>query len=433
MRYILEKLKKFLQSQELFESGRLKDIFFTRNRVFSFEKIVLFIINLARKSLQLELYDFTEMIRSGDVTKQAFSKARRKLNPIAFQLLNEKLVSEFYTSNTFKTFKGLRVLLVDGSTIQLPSSPELISFYGMNGSLQCKGLPMAQASILFDALNKITINSIISPYKTSEKNQALDLVDDLVKHNQKIDDLLIFDRGYPSMHLILHLIENAKHFIMRCPSNFIKQVRSIANQEKVDRIINIECAQLSQSTQGILKRKTTLFNEKKIITLRLLSFELKSGEKEILLTTLLDQKYTANDIFNLYRKRWDIEENYKFTKTIASVENFSGKSRITVEQDFYATIFTCNVAWLFMQEVEDEANEEGKKFKHKYKVNKNIGLGILKNKLIKTLLLNESLDDFCDYVKLKMKKSLVPIRAGRSSPRTKSVGRNYAINRRSCM
>ena len=236
------------------------------------------------------------------------------------------------------------------------------------------------------------------------------------------------------MHLILHLIENKKDFIMRCPSNFIKEVRHIANQkEEVDKIIHIECASLSQPTRRLLDRNLSSFNEKKIIRLRLLSFNLKSGEKEILLTTLPSKEFSYSDLFNLYQKRWKIEENYKFTKTIASVENFSGKSKVTIEQDFYATVFTCNIAWLFMQEVEDEANEEGKKFKHKYKVNKNIGLGILKNRLIKALILNEDLDEFCCYVKQRMKKSLIPVRPGRSFPRIKSKARNHASNRRSWM
>ena len=175
VRLILRGLKEFLLSNELLERGRLNGVFFTRNRVFSFKKLVLFIINLARKSLQLELYDFAETTNSKEATKQAFSKARRKLDPIVFKLLNEKLVREFYTDNEFKTFKGFRLLLVDGAKIQLPSSSDIINSYGTSGNLAHKWLPMAQASTLFDALNKITINSVISPNNTSEKNQALEL------------------------------------------------------------------------------------------------------------------------------------------------------------------------------------------------------------------------------------------------------------------
>ncbi len=423
-----------MQSKELLESGRMSSVFFTRNRVFSFKKMVLFIVNLARKSLQLDLYDFTEMSGSKNVTKQAFSKARSKLNPIVFEILNRKLVNEFYNDNEFKTFKGFRVLLVDGAKIQLPSSPELISSYGRSGNLTHKGLPMAQASVLFDALNKITLSSIISPYHTQEKDQALNLMDDLLNLEKKTKDLLIFDRGYPSMHLILALIKKNKDFIMRCPSGFIKEVRNVVNKKDFDQIIQIKCTELSPSIKRFLKKKTVNFSEQKIITLRLLTFELKSGEIEILLTTALDQKITPSDLFSLYQTRWDIEENYKFTKTIASIENFSGKSKLAIEQDFYATIFTCNIAWLFIQEAEDEVNKErkNKKYKYQYKVNKNIGLGLLKNKLIETLLLGKNLDEFCNNVKEKMKRSLVSVKRDRSFPRRKSKARNYAINRRSC-
>ena len=409
--------------------------FFTRNRVLSFNKIILFIINLAKKTLQLELYDFAAMSDTKEVTKQAFSKARRKLNPVVFEKLNEKLVQEFYTDNEFKTFNGYRVLLIDGTKIQLPSSPELIAEYGRSGNLSHKGLPMAQASILFDALNKITIDSIISQYNTSEEQQALKLLNGLLSLKQEIPDLLIFDRGYPSIHLIMQLVENKKDFLMRCQWNFIKEVREIANKGEVDQIINLDLEQLSITTKRILFRKMPFLKKNKPVPLRLVSLQLKSGEYEILLTTLLDKKHTPKDLFFLYKKRWNIEENYKFIKSIAAVENFSGKSKITVEQDFYATVFTCNVASLFIEEVEDEVNLacKKKKLKHKYKVNRNITLGILKNKLIECLLSNSSLDEFCDHVKYKMKKSLIPIRDERLFSRIKSKARNYATNRRSCM
>ena len=62
------------------------------------------------------------------------------------------LIHEFYTDNDFKTFKDLRVLAIDGSKIQLPLSDELIESYGRSINIIHKGLPMAQASVLFDPL-----------------------------------------------------------------------------------------------------------------------------------------------------------------------------------------------------------------------------------------------------------------------------------------
>ena len=109
---ILEVVKQLLFSKELFKIGKFKAENFSRNRVLSFNKVTLFIINLIRKSLQLELNNFTNINGLKDVTKQAFSKARRKLNPIVFKLLNNKLVSEFYTNNEFLWHKPLHCLIL---------------------------------------------------------------------------------------------------------------------------------------------------------------------------------------------------------------------------------------------------------------------------------------------------------------------------------
>lgn len=427
-------LKQSLNDKGLKDLARLNNVFFTRTRVFSFKRLTLFIINLAKKSLQLELYDFSEISGCEEVTKQAFSKARKKLNPNVFKQLNKKLVNEFYTDNDFKTFKGLRVLSIDGSKIQLPSSLKLAESYGRSINLTRKGLVMAQASVLFDSLNKITISSILSPYHTSENIQAFNLIDNLVDLKQKTKDLLVFDRGYPSIHLILKLMLEKKDFLMRCQRNFIQEVREISTQKEIDKIVKIKCSNLSYTTKRLL-RKTKIFNENQEFYLRLSSHRLPSGELEILLTSLKDKKYTKSDLFNLYQMRWNIEENYKFIKAIAKVENFSGKSKIAIEQDFFATMLTCNIASLFVEEVENEINEENKhnKIKYKYKPNKNIALGIIKNKLIETLLLDKDLDEFCDYIKTRIKKSLVQIRKNRRFSRNKSVCRNHAINRRSCM
>jgi hypothetical protein len=93
--------------------------------------MILFILNLARKTLQLELNIFTKNLTCKDITKQAFSKARMNLNPIIFKFFNDTFVSEFYTDNDFKTLYGYRILAVDGSRIQLPSSEALVLELGI--------------------------------------------------------------------------------------------------------------------------------------------------------------------------------------------------------------------------------------------------------------------------------------------------------------
>jgi hypothetical protein len=66
---------------------------FIRDRVLTFPILILFFINLAKKSLQVSLNGFFKLIDMLPmITKQAFSKARKKLNAYTFVLLNQKLI-----------------------------------------------------------------------------------------------------------------------------------------------------------------------------------------------------------------------------------------------------------------------------------------------------------------------------------------------------
>ena len=107
----------------MLENCKLQEQDFTRNRSLTFVNLTVIIINFVKKSLQLELYNFADFFKISSVTKQAFSKARKKLSPVIFMLLNQKLLAEFYSDNEIKTFKGLRLLAIDGSTIRLPNRP----------------------------------------------------------------------------------------------------------------------------------------------------------------------------------------------------------------------------------------------------------------------------------------------------------------------
>ena len=82
------------------------------------------------------------------------------------------------------------------------------------------------------------------------------------------------------------------------------------------------------------------------ITLRLVRVELPN-EVEVLVTNLMDEETYNHSIFkSLYHLRWGIEENYKRLKQWVEIENFSGKSALSVKQDFYAKIVASNLTAL---------------------------------------------------------------------------------------
>jgi hypothetical protein len=173
--------------------------------------------------------------------------------------------------------------------------------------------------------------------------------------------------------------------------------------------------------------------------IRVLVITLKTGEKEILLTSLIDKEQYPYIIFReLYFKRWGTEENYKFHKLQLEIENFSGKSCFAVEQDFHATILAANaralLAWEAAKEIistkESITTVDTKKYI--YEINKNVSMEQLKNEFVAVLLDQVAdIEEFCIKVKRTMKRNLVPIRPGRQFKRIrKHPHRKYHMNLR---
>lgn len=433
MRVITDTVRKLFISEDLISKCRMKASDFTRERVLTFERVTTFIINLARKSLQLELYSFADILNIPDCTKQAFSKARQKLNPHAFKLMNSTLLQEFYSDNIIKTFKGMRVLAIDGSTVHLPKTPELCEKYGYETA---KDTPIARTSIMFDVLNNVTLNASINRYTSNERSLTLNHIDELSKQNDAItnksfqNDILVFDRGYPSSSLMALLHAKKFHFVMRISNSFFHETNEAINAGLQDTIITISPYRKGRFIHPDFKSIMADFDKNLAIKVRVLVFDLDNGQKEIILTSLIDQgNFTYEDIFELYRLRWNIEEEIKFHKSIAEIENFSGNTAIAIEQDFYATIFTCNYCSLLMQEAQDELEAIGKKGKYRYKGNRNIVIGIVKNEIIDIFLTDRNLDEYCESIKNRIKKNLVPVRPERSYPRKFKL-KSPKINRR---
>jgi hypothetical protein len=71
----------------------------------------------------------------------------------------------------------------------------------------------------------------------------------------------------------------------------------------------------------------------------------KDGCTVILMTSLLNIELHPHDLFaELYHLRWPVEEDYKAMKRWIEIGNFSGKSVLSVYQDFHAKVFSKNLA-----------------------------------------------------------------------------------------
>jgi hypothetical protein len=116
-----------------------------------------------------------------------------------------------------------------------------------------------------------------------------------------------------------------------------------------------------------------------------------------------------------------VEEDYKTIKCRLELENFSGKSALSVYQDFHSKVFAKNIVWMMAFPVQKILNEDPCQKKYRYQVN--FTQAFSKSKGVIALLFHgthrriKSLIADLQYI---FQRTVEPIRPGSSS---------YNINR----
>jgi len=156
-------------------------------------------------------------------------------------------------------------------------------------------------------------------------------------HKEKYKDLVILDRGYPSLGLISYMNQENIDYLMRIQSNIFKEIEAFKDSKLNNTILEIEITkerlyQITKKDKYPLLRK---FRDKltigKTIKVRVLKVVLDTGEIEVLITSLLNSKTYPYSLFKeLYFKRWKIELEYNIIKNIFKVENFTGVTQIAI-------------------------------------------------------------------------------------------------------
>lgn len=303
-------------------------------------------------------------------------------------------------------WNGFRLLSVDGSRLTLPYTKELKRIYGETRNQHETGVVQARLSVLYDVINNYVIDGILSPLIIGEGKLAL-------QHllHVKENDLVIYDRGYPSFNLIYEHLKLKSNFLMRVKVGFSNVTKEFIRSGKSTQIVSFYPSQHNNYIDKEYDKKTS-------VKVRLIRVELADGEVELLIISLLDSKKYRTKIFKeLYFKRWGVELFYDELKNKLKVEYFSGYSSQSILQDFYAAIFVSNVQTLIVSELTDEINEQTKRNKYKYKVNNNLSYGFLKNRIVTLFFSKDSMDDTIKELKILFKKHLVPIRPNRSNLR----------------
>ena len=405
--------------------GALKNVFI-RDSKLSYKKLIFFIMTKT-SAIQRDLDRFFKVIKKEDfnireATKGGFSKSRRKLDPWAFQRLNEVAVTSFYQNADFNIWGDYRVLAVDGSRLMLPNHSSVKKEFGEHsfGPNANSKRSMACCSLLYDVFNHVTVDAQIAPYADSE-------VSLLEKHLDKMNscDLLLADRGYPSFWLLFLLKARGIEFCIRLKEDWWLKVKDFTNSDDLERevVFSLPKKDRKKLADYPQYQNTT-------ITCRLIKVILDDGSKEILCTSLLDnQKYPYQEFAELYHYRWGEEEAYKLLKVRAELEDFSGKTAEAVKQDFFAKIFLMSLCAIYAFPIEEKVRQEYKadeKRKHNQQINHTHALASTRDILIGVFLNNQFHKAIRAFDQV-VEKTREIVRPGRKVQRNKKPKKPYAM------
>ncbi|MDR2906453.1 MAG: IS4 family transposase [Bacteroidales bacterium] len=400
---------------DLWRRSVVSDRAFTRKRSLPFSTLVLMILNLPKRSLNIEINSFFNYINQKCCGKSAFCMQRSKLKPFFFVAWNRVLITSFYRhyKERVKRWNGFILLAFDGSVFSLPNTEELRTTYGQTSSNRGKHGAAAYGCLMYDVLNKLVVDARLISYFSRERSVVMEQL----KH-APANSLLTFDRGYPGYWLFYLLLQKQHKFVMRARldlNNVVKDFVKSSEQDCIKVFHPGHDAIVQMKQMGIKITKETA------IYLRLIKLPLKTGETEVLITNLYSSEcFSIKDLKDVYKLRWGIETCFGVLKNQLQIENFSGIRRICIEQDFFANLFVYNLQSIIEKQCQFVVTEISNNRKYNYQINKNVCWAFLKNRIV-DLFLKENQQQILLELQTLFKQHLEPIRPHRTYPRIRKA------------
>ena len=329
---------------------------FSRKRKLPFTRLLVFVLHLVcgdTKGVDIKSGLFFKMARRSDMwpdakpaSRGAVTKARKKMHWRVFETVFNRVVDlawKHWPKDDKYLWHGMSVFAIDGSKFTLPASDEIREHFDPDSGLQNNGkghYPQALVSTAFDVFRRIPVARTVMPSNTSEREEAMAMLAHMPR------GIVLFDRGYPSYEFILHMMENyAGHFLFRCPtsSTFPAVARFLASGAE-DGIIEIAPSERYRSKLSASARRDLTS-----LTVRVIRVTLPDGEIAVYLTDLLDSAtFSCEEIANLYRRRWEVENHYRDEKVCLDIETFHTLGVNGIHQELFAVAIMAVIARTLM-------------------------------------------------------------------------------------
>ncbi|MCK5015367.1 MAG: IS4 family transposase [Candidatus Omnitrophica bacterium] len=337
---------------------------FSRKRKLPLSKLIVFILSITvsgkNKGVDSKSGEFFRNARRSGLWPDAqavhrcsVSKGRKKIHWEVFENIfyhAVKLAYELWpedgepSQDSKYLWQGMSVFGIDGSKYTLPATAQIRKEFDPESGFEYKNkghYPQCLVSTAYDVFRRLPVARTIVAVNGSEREEAKELLQHIPPNN-----LLLFDRGYPSYEFIKHINENySGYYLFRCPaSETFPAVEKFLKSKEEEGII--EVAPTQRAKAKFPKHEREKLQPIKLRVTRLIS---PDGILSVLLTNLFDKsKFSRESIIELYFRRWAVEEYYRDEKVYLEVETFHSRNCNGIRQELFAAVIMSVIARILM-------------------------------------------------------------------------------------
>ncbi len=405
---------------------------FTRNNgLLPVNKLIHLILGMRKDTIATELRKYFGAVPNAIPTASAFVQQRGKLLPKALETIFRRF-NEKFSQHTL--VNGYHLLAVDGSDVSFYGMPEETEYICQTGGGE-RNCHTIHLNALLNLGSNRYIDATMQPIHEKNEYQSLCTMVDRYPAEKADRTIFLADRGYASLNVFTHILKKESFFLIRAKDIKGKCFASkltMPHEGEFDVVVPVTV--IRRRTEKLRRLPNTVYLNAKAkfdfleygsddtftLNLRIVRFQLSSGEYELLITNLPSKEFDSEKIKDLYFLRWGIETSFRGLKHNIGINYFHGKKSEFILQEIWASLIMFNFCEIIAFHIQLTNHER----KYSYHLNRaelaRICLHLFR------LPPGSSLPD----IEALALQHQLPIRPGRKSPRNKRPRRPASFSYR---
>lgn len=274
----------------------------------------------------------------------AFSNARKKL-PLSVVEEFSHRICDHLSRNSQPVIEGRRVFILDGTTITLPPTPELVAAYPPAKNAKRQSVwPVALLLVAHEMQTGCALLPQLDPMYgasgSSESSQAKRIIKRLPE-----DSIVLADSNFGIFSVAYHCQLHAKRFVLRLTKQRFKALKKKA--ELIDEGNGYRTYHLLWKPSYKDLQSTPQATKDSEIEVFIHQLELEGGKTLELVT---DLEVDSGACGQLYLNRYDVEFDIRDFKVTMDTENIRAKSVDTMKKELMASVIAYNLVMQFRKQ-----------------------------------------------------------------------------------